>query len=146
MTQRKQPFVRKSSPPRDSRAYHALLALIFSIELVMILVHLWGRVQIDFAAGRNDRLLDRRRMLQAEIAGWTVQIDNMKSYQRIEAVARQQGLEPVSAERLRDLPVDLKNLRPVRSAKGPAVVYAGMIPLGSKSEPPDTAGAPDVRQ
>lgn len=143
--QRPKPFVRKSRSSADSRVYHALLSLIFSLELIMILVHLWGRVQIDFAAGRNDQLLERKRMLQAEIAEWTVEIDNLKSYQRIAAAARQQGLEPVSAERLRDLPVDLKNIRPLRSPKGPAVMYAGMIPFGSKSEPPDTVGAPDAR-
>jgi len=145
MTQRQQPFVRKSGSSADSRAYRGLLTVIFSIELVMILVHLWGRVQIDFAAGRNDQLLDRKRMLQADIAECTVQIDNMKSYQRIAAEARRQGLEPVPAERLQDLPVDLKNLRPTRPPKGPAVVYAGMFPLEPKTEKPDTAGASDAR-
>jgi hypothetical protein len=111
----------------------------------MILVHLWGRVQIDFAVRGNDQLRDRRRMLQAKLAERSVEIDAMKSYQRIAAEARRQGLEPVSAERLQDLAVDLRNLRPPRSRSGPVAVYAGMLPFDMKSEPPDTAGASYAR-
>jgi 16S rRNA (cytosine1402-N4)-methyltransferase len=145
MTKRQQPFPRKSGSSADSRAYRGLLSLIFFIEIIMILVHLGGRVQIDFAVRRNDHLRDRRRMLQAKLAEWTVEIDAMKSYQHIAAEARRQGLEPVSAERLQDLAVDLEDLRPPRSRSGPVAVYAGMIPFDMKSEPPDTAGAADAR-
>jgi hypothetical protein len=145
MTKRQQPFLRKSKSSADSRAYRGILSLIFSIEAIMILVHLWGRVQIDFAVRRNDQLSDRRRMLQAKLAERTVEIDALKSYQRVAAEARRLGLEPVSAERLQDLAVDLRNLRQPGSRSGPAAVYAGMLPFGMKHETPDTAGAADAR-
>jgi hypothetical protein len=145
MTKRQQPSLRKSRSSADSRAYRGLLSLIFSIEILMILVHLWGRVQIDFAVRRNDHLNDRKRMLQAKLAERTVEIDALKSYQRVSAEARRLGLEPVSAERLQDLAVDLEDLRAPRPRSGPAAVYAGMLPFGMKHETPDTAGAAYAR-
>jgi hypothetical protein len=145
MTQRQPPLIRKSKPQAQPRVYRALLSLIFLIDVIIILVHLWGRVQIDFTMRRNEERLDRKRMLQAEIAGLSVQIDNMKSYQRISALAREQGLEPVSAERLQDLPVDLRHLRRPEPERPPVVVYAGLIPFRLRSQPSDTAGGRDVR-
>jgi hypothetical protein len=141
MTQRPVPSSRKSSP----RPYRAILSLIFVIEVIMVLVHLWGRVQIDFAMRRHEEQLARKRGLQAEIAELSAQIDNMKSYQRIAVLAREQGLEPVSAGQLQDLPVDLRHLRRSGPERTPAVVYAGLLPFRLKSQPSDTAGGPDVR-
>ena len=145
MTQRQPPLIRKSKSQAKPRIYRALLALIFLIDVIIVLVHLWGRVQIDFAMRRNEGRLYRKRMLQAEIAELSVQIDNMKSYQRIAALAREQGIEPVSAERLQDLPVDLRHLRRPEPERKSAVVYAGLVPFRLRSQPSDTSGGPDVR-
>jgi hypothetical protein len=145
MTQRQPPLIRKSRSQAEPRVYRALLSLIFFIDVIMILAHLWGRVQIDFTMRRNEEWLGRKRRLQAEIADLSVQIDNMKSYQRIAALAREQGLEPVSAGRLQDLPVDLKHLHRAEPNRPAAVVYAGLMPFRLKSQPSDTAAGPDVR-
>jgi hypothetical protein len=137
------PKPRSPSPHRG--AYRALLTLILLFDILIVLVHLWGRVQIDFTMRKNGRLLEKKRMLQAEVDDLSAQIDNMKSCQRIVNLAKEQGLVFVSANRLEDLPVDLNDIRRPDSRRETGVAYAGMAFFDLKPQTSDSAGRADVR-
>jgi hypothetical protein len=121
---------RRSEPKRGGRSR---VTLILLFDILVVLVHLWGRVQIDFAMRANQKLAARRQRLQAEVADLAARNEKLRSYDRIAGLAGLMGLESVSSDRLEHLPVDLRGLdRPAPSGKAD-VALAGLGWLGKRS-------------
>jgi hypothetical protein len=110
-----------------------LVTLILVCDAVFVLVHLWGRVQIDFALRANQRLTNRRSRLQAEVADLAARNEKLKSYDRISGLARLMGLESVSSDRLDHLPVDLRGVDRSEPSGRTDAVLAGMAWFGKRS-------------
>jgi cell division protein FtsL len=146
MVHRHRPLIRKQKPSSGRRGvYRGLLTLIILLDVAIVLAHLWGRVQINFIVRRNEQLEEKKRKLQAEIDDLSAQINNMKSYQRIVKLAKEQGLVFVSTDQLEDLPVDLKNIRRPDSREQSGVAYAGLVLFKPKSKTPGFSEGTDVR-
>ena len=127
------PRTRTRNLKSKGSAARNLLFLILLFDVVAVLAHLWGRVQIDFSMRRNQKLLDRKHRVQAEIDGLSAELDNLKSYQRIASLAKAQGLQFVSSDRLEDLPVDMRGLRRPDFHEEGGVALAG---IGAFHRPP----------
>jgi len=93
----------------DSRPKGGFI-LFGMVAFVLVAFYLWGKVQVDFVLRGNDRLEQKKRVLQRELNDLRVQVNAMKSYQRITELAKKQGMVFVSANRLAELSVDLDGL------------------------------------
>ncbi len=93
----------------DSRSKGRFI-LFGMVAFVLVAFYLWGKVQVDFVLRGNDRLEQKKRALQRELNDLRMQVNAMKSYQRITELAKKQGMVFVSANRLAELPVDLEGL------------------------------------
>ncbi|MBN2200385.1 hypothetical protein JW777_00355 [bacterium] len=116
------------------------ITLILILDAAFILLHLWGRVQIDFAVRANQKLSARCQRLQADVDDLSARNEKLRSYERISGLAKLMGLESVSSDRLEHLPVDLRGLdRPDPSA-GSGVALAGMAFFGSRPNSQEPKG------
>jgi predicted nucleic acid-binding protein len=111
MTARPLNRIRPSGPASREGAARGLLLLIFLADLAAVVLHLWGRVQIDFAVRRNEKRMETVRRLQDEVEALGLDIDRLQSYAQVASAARGQGLVFVPADRLQDLVVDLEGVR-----------------------------------
>lgn len=135
--------------PGRTNGRGGLITLILVVDAAFILLHLWGRVQIDFAVRANQKLSSRRQRLQAEVADLSARNERLRSYDRISGLANLMGLESVSSDRLEHLPVDLRGLHRPDASAGSGVALAGMAFWGSRPSPPEQkgtrSGGADVR-
>lgn len=95
------------------------------LGICVVAIYLWGKVEIDFIMRENTRLESVRNALQLEVDDLRTQVIRLKSYERIVALAKQQGLDFVPASNLSELPVDLKGLSTTKSFQNPDLRYAG---------------------
>jgi len=103
--------------------------------VILLILYLLGRVQIDFELRKNEAIKKQRRILESEITLLQVQIDSLKSYSRIVVAARAQGLEPPSSDQLAQLEVDLKGVHRREPETLPRKVVAASILSFSKKGP-----------
>jgi hypothetical protein len=132
------PRRRPAGPARSKRdAVRPILFLICAVNIAAILVHLWGRVQIDFALRENDRLTETKRRLETEIEGLRKDIEEVTDIEHIGAAAETQGLG--ITERFDDLIVDFdqsgaKERTPSGGAALASLAAGGMSRRGLPSE------------
>jgi len=96
MTQSKKKNSRKSSQNRSGSSPFVLVGFL---SLVILGFYLWGKVQIDFVLRDNDKLAYQKKILEQDIKDIQVQIEALRSYQRIVRLAKKQGLVFVSPTR-----------------------------------------------
>ena len=96
MTQSKKKNSRKSS---SNRSESSPFVLVGFLSLVILGFYLWGKVQIDFVLRNNDKLAHQKKILEQDIKDLQVQIEALRSYQRIVGLAKKQGLVFVSPTR-----------------------------------------------
>ena len=97
--------------------------------LAVLLLYVWGRVQIDFVIQGNDRLREERNRLHAEVDDLVVQVSAMKSYQRIVDLAQKRGLVSLSPSQIAEVTVDLEGLDPLPVTDTDGLRYAGVSSL-----------------
>jgi len=102
------------------------VSLFLFLGFGLFVLYLWGKVQIDFAVRKNAKLKQGCMALQHEIDDLQIDLNNLKSYQRITKLAQEQGLVFLPPDRIEDLPVDLSGLKPERSDESNDVVLAGI--------------------
>ena len=100
--------------------------LIFVLGLTMLGFYLWGKVEIDFVLRENDGLKDRKFALQRERDDLRLQVDGMRSYQRIVRLAKEQGMVVLSSNRMAELTVDLTGVDTYLSGEASGLKYAGI--------------------
>jgi hypothetical protein len=79
----------------------------------------------------SDRLAEKRQTLQREVAEFQVQVNALKSYQRIVTHARSRGLVFVAAANLKELSVDMKGVDMYPRRMDVDLQYAGFMPMGT---------------
>lgn len=126
---RSQPFFMRKNRGAVSR-HRGGLVLSFVVGFVMVAFYFWGRVQIDFVLRGNDRLEQRKRAFQRELDELRVQVNAMKSYQRIVDLAKKRGMVFVSASRLAELPVDMRGVETPLNMQEYELQYAGFNMIG----------------
>lgn len=99
------------------------------ISFVIFGFYLWGKVQIDFVLRENDRLTNQKKVLEQDIKDLQVQIEALRSYQRIVRLAKKQGLVFVSPTRRSVLSVQTEGSRHPTQKKTSDVKIAGMTTL-----------------
>jgi len=114
---------------RSGRAFSYTLFTLFS--LILFLVYLWGKVQIDFAVRKNAELLRDCRNFQHDIDVLRADIDALKSYQRITVLAQERGMVFLAPDRIEDLSVDLSGLKPGWKPNAEGLDLAEVKPSGS---------------
>jgi hypothetical protein len=100
------------------------LSIFSLISLGSFAFYLWGKIQIDFAVRKNAGLERQYQSLQHDIDNLRVDINTLKSYQRITDTAQEQGLVFLEPDRIDELPVDLSGLKPDRGTRSPKTVLA----------------------
>ena len=113
---------------------HGMFVFLGLIAFVMLLFHLWGKVEIDLVLRENDQLEQKRVKLQREVDELKVQINTKKRYQRIVPLANKQGMRFLSAEDVTVLNVDLSGLGTIKYTVGKDLKYAGFEPIGLRWE------------
>jgi cell division protein FtsL len=102
-----------------------------ALSFLLIVLYLHGKVQADFTLREISKLEQTRDLLQQEVNDLRGQIDNLKRYDRIVRLAREQGL--VSAAGFMELPVDLEGMEWPGPERAPRTHYAGLWDLPEKS-------------
>ena len=102
------------------------MSCIALFNLAAVCLHLWGMVQIDFALRENDRLTEKANQLRTDIDGFTVRLHQLRCYNRITALAKEQGLVFVPAGQRRDLAVDLEDVDRSQEPPHPGSAMAGL--------------------
>jgi len=107
-----------------------ILAAVLSF--VMLVFFLWGKVQVDIVLQDTDRLESRKKAILREIDGLKVEIEAMKSSQKISARAMQQGLVYLSSGNVGELEVDLDGVDMQGEIRKSDLTLAGLEwwPLG----------------
>lgn len=104
------------------------------LGLALFLFYLWGKVQIDFVVRGNAQKKQAGISLQHEIDDLRIEINRLKSYQRITDLAITQGLTFLPPNRIEELPVDLSGLKPDVSDGENRIILAGMDPFSIRSK------------
>ena len=127
---------RKNRTYRKQRAnpsfYGGMILLMGFSFVVLIAFYLWGKVQIDFVLRENQRLNRKKRSVQRVVDDLRIQVDALKRYQRIVELAKEQGMEFLSASQLDELTVDLNDIEDHRRIEDSDIRYAGFVWLGSR--------------
>ena len=82
----------KSSNKRPARRFGSAASFLIFLAFFLTVLYLWGSVQIDFVLRENDRLETSRRELDRVVNDLRIQVNGLKSYQRIVRLAHEQGL------------------------------------------------------
>jgi hypothetical protein len=127
------------------RSAQAFTIFLF-FGLILFVLYLWGKVQIDFSVRKNADLRQACKILQHDIDDLHAEIDHLKSYPRITELAAEQGLMFPPPERIEDLSVDLDGLKPNPREDGREMVLASLTTfsrLAFKRAPAPIAGEAD---
>lgn len=116
---------RKTLKHHNKPVFGSANAILFFFALLITIFYLWGSVQIDFILRENDHLESERRELESGVNTLRVQVDGLKSYQRIVRLAREQGLVFVPASRLAEIPVDLRGTTELTAPETWGIQMAG---------------------
>ena len=124
---------RKYRKQRASPSFYGGMILLMGFSFVaLIAFYLWGKVQIDFVLRENQRLDRKKKSVQRVVDDLRIQVDALKHYQRIVELAKEQGMEFLSASQLDELTVDLNDVKDRRRIEDSDVRYAGFVWLGSR--------------
>jgi hypothetical protein len=109
-----------------------LPGLVFILGFILLIFFLWGRVHIDFAVQElQDLDLERESMIH-NIEELQASVDALHQFQRISALALQQGLTFVDHSKRYRLPVDFSGLEAVYIPES-GLQVAGFGPFNSNS-------------
>lgn len=120
----------KKNPSRrraSGNPYRGRMAMLVVLAIVSGFGYLWGKVQIDFRLRDNEALRNQRDHLKREVVHLRLQISTKSRYQRIVKLAQEQGLVFISTSRLKNLEVDMPDIR--ESAAVQPASYASVAPL-----------------
>ena len=125
----------KSSNKRPARRFGSAASFLIFLAFFLTVLYLWGSVQIDFVLRENDRLETSRRELDRVVNDLRIQVNGLKSYQRIVRLAHEQGLVILPASRLTEISVDLRGASEAAEEESWGIQMAGfgigdVIPSG----------------
>ena len=100
--------------------------LVAVLSFVMLVFFLWGKVQVDIVLQDTDSLESEKKAVLREIDALKVQIEAMKSSQKISALAMQQGLVYLSSGNVEELEVDLDGVELQGEIRKNDLTLAGM--------------------
>jgi cell division protein FtsL len=127
---------RKSRTYRKQRTrlsfYGGLILMMGFFSVALIAFYLWGKVQIDFVLRENQRLDRKKKSVERVVDDLHIQVDALKRYQRIVELAKEQGMEFLSASQLDELTVDLNDVNDHRRIEDSDVRYAGFVWLNHR--------------
>ncbi len=122
---------RKSQIYRKQRTrlsfYGGLILMMGFFSVALIVFYLWGKVQVDFVLRENQQLDRKKKSVERVVDDLRIQVDALKRYQRIVELAKEQGMEFLSASQLDELTVDLNNVEDHRRIEDSDVRYAGFV-------------------
>jgi hypothetical protein len=95
---------------------------------VLLVVFLWGQVQINFILLKNDALIEERKRVGKEVDELCSEIHTLRSAQRIAQLASRRGLEAASALQVQELPVDARGIR-IESRPDDKAAFADLVPI-----------------
>jgi len=101
--------LKKRRKKRSSYNQVAKLILFICIILILFIVHLIGKVNMDMVLIKNDELTERRKSLKKRINELKVVINRKRGYKRIVNLARKQGLIFIPPAQISELTVNLDN-------------------------------------
>ncbi|HDQ46129.1 MAG TPA: hypothetical protein ENN17_11650 [bacterium] len=107
--QKRTPVRRKAVSPRKNAGNGAVILLTLS-GFVLVVLHLGARVQIEEVLRETDRLRQEKIFLEQKTGDLRIQLNGLRSYERISRLARNQGLVSVRSRDIGELPVDLSGL------------------------------------
>ena len=81
--------------------------LVFLLSLIILVVHLWGRVQIDTVIRKKTEIEVKKSELLHEIDDLRVKVNIMKSYKQVVARAKGMGMTIVPPHKKDKLFVDI---------------------------------------
>jgi hypothetical protein len=117
----------KTAQPRRRSKHPA--AVFFAAGLTgLVLIFLWGQVQINFILLKNDGLIEDKRRVEREVDELRLQIHALQSSQRIAQAAAKRGLGAVKAGQIEELSVDAKGIR-MENRSGEKASFADIIPI-----------------
>ena len=87
-----------------------IFCLIFC---VMNALYLWGKVHIAFDIRAANVLEEKKNRLEREINDLRVQVNSMKSYNRIVAMAKAQGMVILEPSLLVEMEVDFRGMESI---------------------------------
>jgi len=95
----------------------------------MLLLFVWGRVQIDFDIQELELMQIEKQSLLRDIDDLHVKINEMQQYKRIVELAKKQGLVFVGRSNHANLAVDFTGLEMFRSMTSGGIQIAGLGPV-----------------
>ena len=131
MMARKKKRISKANRRRAPEPMFRGMGLWTFIGLLVVLVYVLGRVQINFSIHENDGLGKKVSRVQAEVDALFVQVSAKKSYRRIVKLAQKQGLVFLNSSQIGEVVVDLEGLAPTR-VKDASLRYAGFSLVQTK--------------
>jgi len=121
---------------RKKRANNTRSIILFYgfIGFIIIVLYMWGKVQIDFILRDIDTLRDKKSVLQIEVDNLQIEVNRMRSYTRIVKEARKLGLDFVAASKITTLEVDLQGIDSYDYNRPLKLRYAGLNPFNKPEE------------
>ena len=101
--------------------------LLWFIGFVLVVVYLWGTVQIDFDLRQNDSLKLKKQNLQNEVNDLRIQVNALASYQRIVTLASEMGLVFLSANHKRELFIEWTDMDSDLDVEEQKIQYASFF-------------------
>ena len=106
--------------------------LVLLLGLILLIFFLWGRVHIDFAVQELQDLEFERESMIRDIEELQASVDALHQFQRISALALQQGLTFVNHSKRYRLPVDFSGLEAIYVPES-GIQVAGLGPFNSNT-------------
>ncbi len=109
--------------------------LLFGIlSLSLLMFHLWGKIEIDFQIHENTRLENQVDSLWHRIDDLQISVSRLRSVNRIQEMARDLGMVPLSGSDKEDLAVDLEGLNAGTVFRADEMWMAGFSPFDLKKK------------
>lgn len=99
------------------------MLLLGTISFILVVLYLYGRIQIDIVLREIDQMEQESAIIQQEIDDLRLQVNILKRYDRIFLLAKKHGL--MAVRRSNELPVDLSGLEEEVTQVGDDLKYAG---------------------
>jgi len=121
---------KKGARTRRSSVYRWIPLLLITC-FALVLLYLYGQVEIGLNIRTNGELTTENTALQQELDRLTADVNRLKSYPRIAKIVESVNLGPVSADRQGNLEVDLNGAYELRWT-GEPLHYASIAPFYTK--------------
>lgn len=119
---------RSSSRRKKNSNSSGAFTLLAIASFVIFVLYLGAKVQVEEVLRETSELTQEKLYLERKVNDLNLEINGLKSYERISRLAKKQGLVPVESSDLEKLPVDFDGLSYFNIDPQKDLYHAGMWP------------------